>query len=853
MAASGFAGLGYQIVWTRQLSLGLGHEAAAVLATITAFFGGLAIGAFALGRRIERSAHPLRWYAVCEAVVCVWGLVLAVLMAPACGWLLERIGERPAPGWQWSLSFLGSFLVLLPSTAAMGATLPAMERATAAMSRRGAGIASLYAANTAGAVLGVLATAFCLVPALGLVRTAVACSMLNLLCAAAAARLSSGDRASAEPARHAPRRSRLPSLLAATGLLGVGYEVLAVRVLSQVAEDTVYTFATLLAVYLVGTALGAAAWRRSARGPGTVEFGATGAGGRRGGRLLLGLAAACLAGALGLWNAEVLLAAATRLFGAGQPAALTAEAAVAVAAFLPPTLAMGAVFSALSSGAREEGIGFSRCLAANTVGAALAPVLVGVVLLPLLGAKSVMVLIVLGYVALAAASAGAGAECGGLAAVALAVALLAPPLAFVDLPPGGRLLRYREGVMAAVSVVEDAAGVRRLRIDNRAQEGSSATVLADARQALLPVLLHEAPRRALFLGLGTGITATAASWDRSLQVDAVELLPEVIDASSLFLRDVDGEPAEARLHVIAADARRFVRAATQRYDVIVADNVHPARSGSASLYTAEHFSAVRSRLAPGGLFCQWLPLHQLDLDTVRTIVASFRAAFPEGWALLATHSLETPVLGLMAHADGARFDAGRIEERLRHAQLSHPPDAFGFHDAFGLLGSFVAGPRSLARFSSGAPLNTDDRPVVAYLATRITYAPDGTPGDRLLALLRSLDIHASELVEDAADPEGSRRLQAYWRARDVFLAAGLGVRPSGDVRHMLSQVREPLLAALRASPDFRPAYDPLLRMADALAGVDAEAGRALLQELAAVQPQRPEASQGLQRLAAPAP
>ena len=296
-----------------------------------------------------------------------------------------------------------------------------------------------------------------------------------------------------------------------------------------------------------------------------------------------------------------------------------------------------------------------------------------------------------------------------------------------------------------------------------------------------------------------------------------------------------------------------MRAATQRYDVIVADNVHPARSGSASLYTAEHFSAVRSRLAPGGLFCQWLPLHQLDLDTVRTIVASFRAAFPEGWALLATHSLETPVLGLMAHADGARFDAGRIEERLRHAQLSHPPDAFGFHDAFGLLGSFVAGPRSLARFSSGAPLNTDDRPGFAYLATRITYAPDGTPGDRLLALLRSLDIHASELVEDAADPEGSRRLQAYWRARDVFLAAGLGVRPSGDVRHMLSQVREPLLAALRASPDFRPAYDPLLRMADALAGVDAEAGRALLQELAVLQPQRPEAGQGLQRLASPAP
>jgi spermidine synthase len=854
MAASGFAGLGYQIVWTRQLSLGLGHEAAAVLATITAFFGGLAVGAFALGRRIERSAHPLRWYAACEAVVCVWGLVLAGLMAPACGWLLERIGERPAPAWQWAVSFLGSFLLLLPSTAAMGATLPAMERATAALSRRSAGIASLYAANTAGAVLGVVTAAFWLVPALGLVRTAVACAMLNLLCAAAAEWLSPGSRrAPAQAAADAPRRSRLPWLLAVTGLLGVGYEVLAVRVLSQVAEDTVYTFATLLAVYLVGTALGAAAWRRWAWSPGAAAFRATGEGARHGGRLLLGLAAACLAGALGLWNAEVVLAAATRLFGGGQPAALAAEAAVAVAAFLPPTLAMGAVFSALSSAAREEGIGFSRCLAINTVGAALAPLAVGVVLLPLIGAKSVMVLIVLGYVALAAGSAGVGAATGSLAAAALAVALLAPPLAFVDVPAGGRLLSYREGSMAAVSVVEDAEGVRRLRIDNRAQEGSSATVLADARQALLPVLLHRAPHRALFLGLGTGITATAASWDRSLEVDAVEQLPEVIDASPLFRADADGEATPARLHVIAADARRFVRAATQRYDVIVADNVHPARSGTASLYTAEHFAAVRSRLAPGGLFCQWLPLHQLDLDTLRTIVASFRTAFPEGWALLATHSLQTPVIGLVAHADGARFDARAIEERLRHAQLSRPPEAFGLQDKFALLGGFVAGPHALARFSAGAPLNTDDRPVVAYLAPRITYAPEGTPGDRLLALLRSLEIQAAELVEDPADPGELQRLEAYWRARDVFLAAGLGVRPSGDVRQMLSQVREPLLAALRTSADFRPAYDPLLRMADALAGVDAAAGRALLRELADLQPRRPEASRALQRLASPAP
>ena len=92
--------------------------------------------------------------------------------------------------------------------------------------------------------------------------------------------------------------------------------------------------------------------------------------------------------------------------------------------------------------------------------------------------------------------------------------------------------------------------------------------------------------------------------------------------------------------------------------MIVADNFHPARSGSGSLYTVEHFEAVRERLADGGLFCQWLPLHQLDLDTLRSIVRSFITVYPEGWAMLATNSLDTPVLGLVARRDGGPLRAG---------------------------------------------------------------------------------------------------------------------------------------------------------------------------------------------------
>ncbi|MEP6501789.1 MAG: spermidine synthase, partial [Betaproteobacteria bacterium] len=144
--------------------------------------------------------------------------------------------------------------------------------------------------------------------------------------------------------------------------------------------------------------------------------------------------------------------------------------------------------------------------------------------------------------------------------------------------------------------------------------------------------------------------------------------------------------------------------------------------------------------------------------------------------------------------------------------------------------------------------NTDDRPVVAYLAPRVTYAPESTPRDRLIELLAQLSIEPAQVLAGTADAPGARRLAAYWAARDRYLALGRGVRPSRDAAQMLREVREALLAVLRASPDFRPAYDPLLRMAMALAETDAPAARTLLGALRDVQPGRTEAAGALAAL-----
>ena len=204
--------------------------------------------------------------------IALWSLLLvAAAGAVRARWVLRadrrRSRRRPGNG-RWRSAARSS--LLLPATAAMGATLPAMERVTrAAGTARGDRIAALYASNTLGAVLGVLASRSGWCPRSGSSRTAAVCVALNLLCARRrrwpCSRRRRRRRRSAPAARAARRARRAACGSPLTGLLGIGYEVLVVRVLSQVTEDTVYTFAMLLAVYLVGSAAGAAALPALAR------------------------------------------------------------------------------------------------------------------------------------------------------------------------------------------------------------------------------------------------------------------------------------------------------------------------------------------------------------------------------------------------------------------------------------------------------------------------------------------------------------------------------------------------------------------------------------------------------------
>ena len=843
MLLSGFAGLGYEMVWSKMLSLALGHEILAVLAVIAAFFTGLGIGAYGLDAAIRRSRNPAHWYVSLEILIGAWALALIVIIPLFNDLMHGLIGEQPSAVRHWGSVFGGTLILLLPATAAMGATLPALERVMSAVREDGWTVGSLYAANTFGAVAGTLLSTFLLAPAIGFSNTLVILAVVNFVCAAAiaAGRYSPAPSLASAPEKAGLSRQRLALTLGLTGLIGIGYEVVVIRVLSQVLENTVYTFASLLAVYLFGTALGAALYHRLAPRQATDRMTAS---------LLVALSVASLIGATLLGFSDALYGAIGSLLSHEYATAILAEITVALIVFLLPTLFMGATFAHLAQLARDE-FGVGRALGINTLGAALAPLVFGVFLLPIVGSKLLLVISSLAYLLLIPT--GERTRPVALtvpALLALAVYVLPGPLRFVDVPEGGHLEHYEEGVMASVSVVTDGDGVHFLKVNNHYTMGSSESRFSDRRQTHIPLLLHPDPRDVLFLGLGTGSTFSAVAPHVETSGKAVELVPEVLPTLGYFGPSEDTFRDSERLQLIVSDARRFVGANKDDYDVIVSEVFHPSRDGAGFLYTVEHFEAIRDRLRNDGIFCQWLPLFQLDIPTLRSIVRSFTTVFPQSEAHLAHFSLGQPLVALVGRIQPGVFHRGWIADRVRYRALAEDLTSVRITTDFDLFGGFLGGADSLYAFAADSPLNTDEHPVVTFSAPGFVYNDMDPPHVRLLQLVNELSADAGDIVppDSAGAEDFTFRLEDYWQARDAYLALGTRMHPDVSVEGMIENVAQPLLEIVHISSDFGPAYFPLLEMAIDLRDVDAVASRKLLDELEVAAPNRGEAARLRQQM-----
>lgn len=846
---SGAAGLGLQLAWTRMLSLGLGQEIPATFGVLTTFFGGLAGGAWWWRRqRDDPRAQALRCAGL-EGLIGSWALlsVWLVPMASEASW--QALGPAPSQALHWLACFFLPGLTLLPATLAMGATLPAIEHLASRLhptdSHRQIG--PLYAANTFGAVLGVGLAIPWIQPSLGLPNSVKVFGGLNLLCALVLAAIglarksdnttgpSDGTpRPASAPGRAAPAAgsTRSPAhlglLLWTTGLLGIGYELLSTRLLSQVLEDTVFTYAAILSVYLIGTAFGAALQNRLAADP--VQAAP---------RLLVFLAATV---ALAGWTFPITGALNGLLRGLmsdGTLASILAEFGVAASVMILPSVVMGLLFSTLATAARVSPMGLARGVAWNLTGAALAPIVFGLGLLPALGSRWTLCVLGTAYLALLGLLSLQKRQWIGVIGVAAALCTLPRSLHLQQTPPGSQILHLVEGPSDTVTVVRQPDGNRILRTNNRFTMGGTASAIAERRHGHLPLLFHPDPRSALFLGVGTGISFASLGSHPGLTADGVELVPEVAALQSAFAPQNDHGP-QLRLHV--ADARRFVRGSTDRYDVVIADLFHPARDGAAGLYTREHFAAIRQRLADGGLFCQWLPLFQLDLPTLRSITATFLSAFPDANALLLRFNADTPVLGLVGGTGPLQLDPVVLERRIADPRLRDALKPVALGDVWPIAGCWFADAAWLRDLAGDARLNTDANPVVLFEAPRtLTRFP--VPGHRLLGQLLDRRRGVPSTLFTGVSPEWRRRFDDYLAARDAYLR-GVIAEVDGDV----TGAEQGFWESLRLSRDFTSGYAQLVSRATAQARTDPEKARRILDALTTARPDLKVAAELRRRL-----
>ena len=702
-ATSGMTGVAYEVLWTRMVGLQFGVSAFAVVVTVTAFMLGLACGSAAMAARAAVCARPLRLLALLEAGIAVFALLLPWGIHGWTPWIDAAAGDFSPAQWRGLLALAALLLLALPA-AAMGAAFPVLLKA---WTQYGRGIGVAYGSNTFGAGAGALLPLL-LLPAVGWSHALRAVALLGLTVAAGLLCL---DRPGTSPAPSARESIPSRSLLLNYGLIGTAsllLEMAWVRLFSLAMLRTEYVLALILAVMLFGMGVG------SLLAPRRPES-----------RLMDWLPwSACGCALASLWLLPQVSGWLEQTHFDSLAAAMLIQGLLLAALTLPVTLSLGAWLPVLS---RRFSVNGSWLYAANSLGAALGGLLY-VVLIPRIGscgalALAALLLLLPGLMLGRSRRAWLGVPLA--AAAAWSVAVLPPVRDLLPHAMAGSKDLYRyEDAIAITQVVEQSDGQRVMLTDLRRLDASSepTAVFVQANQARLPLLLHAQPRSVLFLGIGTGISAAGSLPFPDLRRSAVELSAGSIEGAVRFFTP-SNQGVLAETLVVQDDARHFLSATHQTYDVIIGDLFHPDLAGVGSMLSVEQFERARARLAPEGLFVQWLGLNQFDPGTLAIVLRSFRQVFPE--AQLFLDGMHLALVGPRGHWQGAPA----LSSHLNRLTAQQRTQVVAGEDENVWLGRYW-GP---IEADSGATQH-EWAPVIEFLLPRLHYGPGGG----LAALMQSL-------------------------------------------------------------------------------------------------------------------
>jgi spermidine synthase len=768
---SGCAALIYEIVWFQLLQLVIGSSAVSMGVLLGTFMAGMCLGSLLLPGRIGAAHHPLRVYAFLELGIAAIGLLVLGLVP-----LIGSAYTAWAPSGPAGIAFraIVAAICLLPPTILMGATLPAIARWVEATPEGVSWLGFFYGGNIAGAVLGSLLAGFYLLRVHDMTIATLAAAGLNVavaLFALAIARWAPYTPAAvaAAPVERPRAAWEIYLVIGISGATALAAEVLWTRILSLLYGGTVYTFSLILAVFLLGLGIGSSVGSALARATPRPRVALAWC------QMLLALAIVwasyILTQSLPYWPIDPSMSRSPwytfqldflRSLWAMFPGALLWGASF--------PLALASVGVAGQDPARLVG----RVYAANTLGAIVGALAASLLLVIWLGTRHAQQLLIVlcvlsSLLALDAASAEADAPDRkarlplGATALLIVAALLASWLArHVQDVPGilvayGRYAASRvgqadiiymgEGWNASVAVSRLSNGVLNYHNAGKVQASSEPQDMRLQRMlGHITTLIPAQPRSVLVIGCGAGVTAGAVSIDPAVErltiAEIEPLVPRVV--STYFAEHNFNVVANPKTRVVLDDARHYLLTTKEKFDAITSDPLDPWVKGAAMLYSREFFQIVKDHLNPGGAVTLFVQLYESNPAAVKSEIATFLEAFPNGVVWGNTQNGAGYDLVLLGQVERSPIDVDAVEARLRrpeYAPVKRSLTEIGMFSAVDLFSTYAGRRPELDPWMSDAIINRDRNLRLQYLAG-------------LGLNLYQSDIIYSDMLKHARFPDG---------------------------------------------------------------------------------------------------
>ena len=668
-ALTGFTGVLAEQGFEKYITLLVGATASATAVVIFSYFLGFALGASAVAacerRKLIRS--PLRLYGLLELLVGLMCLVFSYTFHPLTAYLSPLQAAVSGPLGRLVMRFAFGSILMLPAAALMGASFPLIAKAVdPENSLGGKRWIQAYACNLGGAVVAALAGAYFILPAIGIRGSFWACFVVGALVflftmilpeqRTAAAAESAGPMEADGPEN--PSLAWLLLLAAGgSGLAFFALEVIWTHLIATTTGSSVYAFASMLAMVLLGLLIGALRSRRAQHADRAITY-----------SRVFQFSALLLIVQFRLWDYSQ-IAYLTEL-PAWAKSFYTIEAfklALAALLIIPPAALLGTVYPLLLRNPllynRRNSYLIGYLNTANSIGC-LAGALLGIFfLIPVVGSEwslkaIVVALILVGLGFLYYEQPSRKALIKAVVGSALVVlyscswhwnhALMTSGINVYfgrsniagkpDAGPGPTqsIIFFEEEAQGGMTTVVDLVSKtsrERVLLTNGKFQGTDDFVGQGIAQIGVGVVPSQfVPRfdRVLLLGLGTGHSAYALEHMGYRQIDVAEFAPGIIDAAATCFRDLNHDVLKkSNVHVALEDGRNLLlRSPDQTYDAITIELASIWFAGATNLYSQEFYKLAQSKLREHGVLEQWIQLHHISPREVSSVIATIRSVFP---------------------------------------------------------------------------------------------------------------------------------------------------------------------------------------------------------------------------------